>query len=104
MAEGELERLFQTSYRPGTAMTASELYHMLPQGKARIAEMAPLMKAVAKLAARPETPYANFLLGMVAMISRDPAAAGYYARSPAGDPANPYHRSLPAGLRAVNAL
>ncbi len=104
MAEGELERLFQTSYRPGSAMTASELYRMLPQGKARINEMAPLMKTIARLAARPEAPYANFLLGMVAMISHDPAAAGFIARSPAGDPANPYYKTLPAGLRSVNAL
>ena len=104
MAESEIERLFQTSYRPGTAMAASELYHMLPKGTARIAEMAPLMKTIAKLAARPDAPYANFLLGMVAMISRDPAAAGFFARSPAADPANPYHKTLPAGLRAANGL
>lgn len=104
MAEGEIERLFQTSYPPRGAMASSELYRMLPQGKARIAEMAPLMKTIAKLAARPDAPYANFLLGMAAMVQREPAAAGFLARSPAADPANPYHKTLPAGLRAPNGL
>ncbi len=99
MAESEIERLFQTSYPPRGAMTASELYHMLPPGKARIAEMAPLMKTINRLAARPDAPFANFLLAMTATIQRDPAAADFVARSPAADPANPYYKTLPPGLR-----
>lgn len=102
MAEDEMERLFQTSYKPGKAMAESELYRMLPLGKARIQEMAPLMKTIGRLAARPDTPYANFLLGMVAVTKRDGDPAVFFARSPAGDPASPYHKTLPPALRSAS--
>lgn len=99
VAEQGIERLFEASWRPNRAMLDSPLYAMLPKGRGRMEEAAEVLDVVRRFARKPERPWSNFLLGMIAYANRDmKAAKAHFALSPAADPASPYRKQLPAGM------